>query len=234
MSDSVFDKPAGITFEPAPAGTHIAICTQIIDLGTQHWTYLGEAKSGRKLRITFELPDEILKYEDADGNEVERPFVVMGEHTVSLHEKANLRKVLESWRGKKFTDEQLEPFRKNGLAHLKGLLGVMAMVNVVHTEKGENTYANIASISPPPKGTARREPSVEPVFFSLEPQSFSKADLDRLSPRTKEKILKTDEYKALALQVAKPPAKEPIKKKTPTTPDDVDLNPTAEEDGLTF
>ena len=227
---SAFNKPAGGNFEPAPAGSHIGVCTQIIDLGTQHWQYLGEAKSGRKLRVAFQLPDEILKYEDKDGNEVERPFLIMVEHLVSLNEKANLRKMFESWRGKKFTDAELEPFVKNGLVHLKGLLGVNCMINVVHVEKWGQVYANIASISPVPKGTKKHKVSEdEMIFFSLEPESFRKEDLDKLSAKTKEKVLKTDEYLALSPKAGKPAGKKPA----PTEPDPSD-NPDIDPDQIPF
>ena len=81
----------GGNFEPAPAGTHVAICYRVIDLGTQESVYNGEKKSARKVLISWELPNE----EKADG----KPFVISATYTWSMHEKSTLRKTLEAWRG---------------------------------------------------------------------------------------------------------------------------------------
>ena len=40
------------------AGSHPAICYQVIDLGTQKSTYQGETKELKKLRISFEICDQ--------------------------------------------------------------------------------------------------------------------------------------------------------------------------------
>ena len=62
--------------------------------------------------------------------------------------QGNLRKDLESWRGKAFSETEAEDF------DLTKLLGATCMLNVIHnTAKASGrTYANIASISKMPKG----------------------------------------------------------------------------------
>ena len=67
-----------------------------------------------------------------------RPFSVTQFYTVSLHEKAKLRADLESWRGRKFTAQELEGF------DLASVVGAYCMIQVVHDETGK--YANVQTI----------------------------------------------------------------------------------------
>jgi hypothetical protein len=61
-------------------------------------------------------------------------------YTLSLSDKANLRKDLESWRGKQFTDAELEGFE------LKNLVGANCYLNLVETDKGKRKIASIMPI----------------------------------------------------------------------------------------
>jgi hypothetical protein len=68
-------------------------------------------------------------------------------YTLSLHEKANLRRELETWRGKKFTAEEGEGF------DLEKLLGANCQLQVIHNEKDDGTvYANVQAIVPAGRG----------------------------------------------------------------------------------
>ena len=110
------------SFELAPAGTHIARCYSIIDLGSQVSEYQGEKKTARKVLLRWELLGDDRM---ADG----RPFIVAKRYTASLHEKAQLRKDLAGWRGRDFTPEELKGFE------LQKVLGHHCMINVIHVEK---------------------------------------------------------------------------------------------------
>jgi hypothetical protein len=136
---------SGSVSTPAPAGTHVARCVQVIDLGTQKDNGQFGLKIQPKLRLTWELPTELHVFKEENGEE---PFVVGKEYTLNLGEKSNLRKDLESWRGKPFTPQELEGF------DVSKLLGAPCMLNVVHKPKkdGSGAYANIASLSPLMKG----------------------------------------------------------------------------------
>ena len=57
-----------------------------------------------------------------------------------------MRKDLESWRGRPFTDSELEGF------DLDNLLSVPAMISVVHNAVQGSVYANVAAIMKLPKG----------------------------------------------------------------------------------
>jgi len=144
----------GGNFELTPAGNHIGVCYMVCDLGDQDIEWQGTAKVQRKVRISWELPGELM----ADG----RPFSVSKKYTLSLSDKANLRKDLESWRGRAFTDAELDGF------DLFNVVGKGCMINVIHETGNGKTYANVASVASLPKGVTAPQPSNTPVAFSLD------------------------------------------------------------------
>jgi len=80
-------------------------------------------------------------------------FVVTNTYTASLNEKANLRRDLESWRGRPFTAEELQGF------DLEKVVGKPCMLNLVAktTAKGK-TWTGIAAIMPLPKDAEKLTP----------------------------------------------------------------------------
>ncbi len=124
----------------APAGTHSARCISVIDLGTQS-TPFGES---HKVRLTWELPEEKAVFAEDKG---EQPFILSKDYTLSLYEKANLRHDLEAWRGRAFTETELQGF------DIFSIIGVAGLITVIHkaTDKGK-TFANVSSITALPKG----------------------------------------------------------------------------------
>lgn len=165
-------------FELTPAGTFAARCVWVIDLGTQKTSFNGQDKYQHKALFGFELPDELMK----DG----RPFFVSGQYTLSLSEKANLRGMLEAWRGQQFTEEEAAGF------DVMNVLGKSCMLSVIHNQKGDKTYANIASVAKPPKGMTV-PPQVNPsVSFSL--AEFDQKTFDNLPEWVRNKITQSREY----------------------------------------
>lgn len=138
-----------------PAGTHIARCIQIIDLGTQDDTYLGKPKIIPKVRISWELPTELAVFSEEQG---EQPFMISKEYTANLGEKANLRHDLEGWRGRPFTAEELKGF------DLKAVLGHACMITVMHqlARDGKKTYDKVASVTALPKDPATKKKMLAP------------------------------------------------------------------------
>jgi len=178
-------------FQIAPAGTHLARLYRIIDLGTQMREYEGKVTMSRKGKFFFELHGE-----DAEGKPLltsdGKPLIQSREYTISLNEKANLRRDLEAWRGKSFTEEELKGF------HLKTLLGHFCMVNISHRQKGDITYADLKGISSVPaiyKKAGLPEGVNTTMIFDL--NKFDAAMFDSLSDNIKETIKKSPEYRAL-------------------------------------
>jgi len=137
-------KGGGGDFKGIPAGSHIAVCNLVAFLGLQPGSGMfPEPKL--QLYIRFEVPSERVSYEK-DGRKLEGPRVIGKTYTASMHEKANLRRDLETWRGRQFSDEEAESF------DVESILGKACMLSVVEKVKGDKTYSNIASISGLPKG----------------------------------------------------------------------------------
>lgn len=136
-------EPEGAAdFERVPAGTYPARCFSITDLGTQ--TVRG---------YTPEDPDRevvkvILGWELVGTNRGDdRPHLMTQIFTNSLHKKANLRLALEAWRGAAFNESELRGF------NLRKVLGVACLLGVVHTDKGDRTFADVSGVMKPPVGT---------------------------------------------------------------------------------
>lgn len=183
----------GGDFKPIPEGTYVATCVRIIDLGTQITTFQGADKLQRKVLVAWEVPDEMVEF---DGEH--RPALIMQRYTASLSDKATLRKHLEAWRGKRFTDDELKGF------DLKNVLGKGCQIQVLHSENG--AYANVAAIMAMPKGSDQPQPHHPLVHFSLDEGEFSEGIFDGLSDKLKAQIATSPEYKARTGQTPERPA----------------------------
>ena len=178
-------------FEIAPAGTHLARLYRIIDLGTQMREYEGKVNMLRKAKFFWELHGE-----DGTGKPLltteGKPLIQSKEYTMSLGEKANLRRDLEAWRGKAFTENELKGF------DLKNVLGQFCMVNISHREKGDMVYADLKGVSAVPniyKKAGLPEGINSAVMFSLD--KFDEQLFDSLSNNIKDAIRNSPEYRAL-------------------------------------
>ncbi len=149
----------GSTFEPVSEGVHQAVCDAIFDLGTQYSEVFG--KSAHKAVIIWELPGERIQVE-RDGETLDLPRVVSKQYTLSLGDRANLRKDLESWRGKTFTPEELKGF------DIHKLMGANCMIQIIHKSKDGRTYANISAILPLYKGLIKQDSENPEVVYSLD------------------------------------------------------------------
>lgn len=118
-------------FTPAPEGLHQAVCVDVVDLG------LVETQWGQKPKV------EIRWQLDVVNEDTQKRFDIRARYTLSLSEKANLRKQLETWRGRKFSHEELQGF------DLEKLVGVNCQLQVIHnlTDEGK-VYANVQAIVP--------------------------------------------------------------------------------------
>lgn len=179
----IIPKPTQNNFEPIPAGNYVGRCISMIDLGTQEFIYLGESKKQRKVRISFETPMEQKVFSTEKG---EQPYLLSKEFGLSMNEKAALRKNLESWRGKPYTEEELENF------DITKVLGQPCMINIIHKEKNGKIYVDIASITPLPKGLTCPDPINKIVEFSIE--DFNQDIFDSLPDFLKEKITNSPEF----------------------------------------
>ena len=171
-------KSDGEKYELTPEGSHLARCYRLIDIGTQSFEYQGKPKKAHKILIGWELPMEA----KSDG----APFQITKKYTVSLHEKSALRKDLEAWRGKAFTEPELDGF------DLNNIMGKPCYINIAHKVKDDKTYANIKSIMALPKGVTCPEPINAPVVFDLD--NYDAMVFNELSDGVKKLIEGCEEF----------------------------------------
>jgi hypothetical protein len=169
--------------DPIADGVYQAVTTSIIDLGTQYNEHFG--KSTHQVMITWEIPELTIKFEK-DGKEIEAPRVISKKYTLSLGDKANLRKDLQSWRGRAFTDQELEGF------DLLNVLEKNCMLQIINTTKDGKTYSNISSILPLYKGMTPIPPYTKAQYYSIA-EGF---DIPDTIPQwIKDVIMKSEEFK---------------------------------------
>lgn len=161
-------KGGGKDFEKCEEGTHMAVCTLVADVGLQPGNpkFTGVVdKNGKpdsrglptpKVYLRWEVPGQRITYE-RDGVETEGPAIIYANFRASMNEKATLRKMIESWRGKGFTDAEAEQF------DVRNLIGQTCMLQVVHSDDGQ--YANVKNVMAPPKGTPKLAPEGKTLYF---------------------------------------------------------------------
>jgi len=133
----IMSKQPESKYTPGPEGLHAAVGADVEDLGEELNTFNG--RMDERVRITFQLEEVNV--------ETGKRYVVSRKYKNSLHEKATLRKHLESWRGRKFTEEELRGF------DLERLIGAPCQVQVVH-ELGNDgkVFAVVQAVVPLSKG----------------------------------------------------------------------------------
>jgi hypothetical protein len=174
----------GGDFQHAPIGTHAARCIRLIDLGTQQGEWQGKPTFKNQVLVMWELPDELMEAQDG-GDGQPRPFIVSKFYTNSLSEKANLRKDLTTWRGRDFTDEELDRF------DLQSILGHACLLSVVEKGPGKEGV-KVAGVMKLPKGQEVKHPVNPPSAFWLD--EFDQTAFETLSDGIKKIIQKSPEY----------------------------------------
>jgi hypothetical protein len=178
-------------YAPLEQGNYVARCYSMIQIGTVEEEYLGEKKTSHKVRLTFEFPTEQKVFKEEKGIQ---PYVLSKEFTLSMHEKASLRKFLEAWRGKAFSEEEAKKF------DVTKLIGKPCMINVIHKEsKNGNLNASISNVGGMPKGLECPAQINETQILSYD--NFDVKLFESLPDFLKEKIKSSKEFSMLDVEV---------------------------------
>ena len=129
----IYARNKGGNYVPAPEGLQRAVCCDVVDLGVVKTNFGNQ----EKVEIRWQSEEKM-----EDG----KPYLIIKRYNPSLHPKANLRSDLESWRGKKFTDDEAFEF------DLEKLLYQNCQINIVHNKTESGTYGNVKSVVPAAKG----------------------------------------------------------------------------------
>lgn len=162
---------------PVEAGVYMAVCIGFIDLGEQ---YSEKFKNySNKGMYVWELPSETI---EIDG-EV-KPRQLSKEFAISGSSKSNLRKFIESWNSKSYSDEEFMEF------DLFEQIGKPCQLNVVLNETKE--YANVDNLMPIPKGFPA--PATDTKYIYWDMGNWDEAVFNELPEWIQEKIKKSTEY----------------------------------------
>jgi hypothetical protein len=136
------------SFAPCPTGLQPAVCVDVIDMGESVEQYKNEPPYlSRKVVLVFQSDDE--------NPETGKRYEPSIEFSATFGPKSKLRKMLGAWRGKVYSDEEAMAG-----APLHKLVGVNAMINVMHkTSKQDRVYAVIEGINPPLRTAPKLTPS---------------------------------------------------------------------------
>lgn len=184
MSMIASDK-GGSSIPKLEGGVYTAISSAIVDLGLQ--TSQMFQKTQRKFMMIWTILGE-----EVEVNGEKLPRQMSKEYSFSLNEKSTLRKDLQAWRGKAFTDEELRGF------NILNVLNVPCQLQILLEEKNGKQYNNIASIMALPKGT-NVEQLNETYYFDIETID-SWRNWTKIPQWIQERIKKAENYKASGLE----------------------------------
>lgn len=172
--------------ELVPEGTHVARIYEYIHLGTQKGEWEGKELIQYKLRFGFEFPTEKRVFDEKKG---EQPMVMSMDFTLSLNEKANLRKLAEACYGK-MEEAQAIDF------DVDSLVGKACLVSVAHKPPKDGiVYSYITGFMPLMKGLtvdAQINPSKVLTFEHWNEELYLS-----LPKFVQDKITTSPEYKTL-------------------------------------
>ena len=130
------EKGKGGDFIPCPAGTHNAVCVDVIRLTDVARAFGDKSWTETQYKFVFQVEKAM-----PDGKRFIVQTFGMKE---SMHEKAKLRAFLEAFAGRKFeVGEDVDP---------DAFYGKPCFLTVVHKKGGQDgtlIYANLGGIAPP-------------------------------------------------------------------------------------
>ena len=149
-------KKAATSIPPIDAGTYVGVCVGVIDIGEQKNDTFNTYS--QKAIFIFEIASERVMVEDED-----KPRWLSETYTVSLNEKSNLAKMLISWRGKDFTDDELDGF------DLASMVGKPCQLQVLVVQKKDGGTCNkVAGVFGLPKGFEAPKPENPLMIYQVE------------------------------------------------------------------
>lgn len=168
---------------PIPPNLYAGICVGVIDLGEQYSEMFKTYSN--KVMIVWELPGFTV---EVDGRQ--EPRQLSRTYTFSANKKSALRKLLSSWNGVQYSDEQFSEL------DLFTQLGKPCFINVTLSDNQE--YNNVDSVTPPMQGYTI--PPTATPFMKWDMDAWDDAEFEKLPEWAKDKIKKSTQY-----QKAHPP-----------------------------
>lgn len=119
-------------------GPQQAVCAFVEPIGKHKKVFNGKEEIKDKLIIIWELTERL-----QNGEYAGRRMMISKKYTMSLNDKANLRKDLEGWRSVPFTPEELKRF------NVASVVGANCIINVTRYDRTDgNEGRNVGAIMP--------------------------------------------------------------------------------------
>lgn len=191
--ENFFDEQIEILAEKSAAnyihvkpGTYVARCVSLIELGTQTDDFQGKGKTTRKkIILGWELPTELHEFSEEKGLQ---PYTVNRTYSLSMHEKSELRKNIDSWLGGLRKEEI--PF------NVAKLLDKPCLINMVKVEgetDPDNPKTKVGTVTSLSRGQ-ECPPRVNPISV-LTFQRWDEELFNRQPAWIRERIEKSPEFK---------------------------------------
>jgi hypothetical protein len=172
---------AGGDFTPAPEGLWHGVCVDVVDKGIVE-SAIYKPRHMIQIRWVIEAEPKL-----PDG----KPHMAIRSFGLSLHEQSKLRPFLETWRGKRFTEDELCGF------DIENLIGANGQVQILHNTFKGKTYGNVQAVFPMARGAEKMpipsdyirqeerdrraaleaNPDGDPPYQDAEPQQISDEDI---------------------------------------------------------
>jgi hypothetical protein len=176
-------KPT-ITRTLPKTGTHIARVIGLIYMGTITETYEGQEQTNQKIRLTWELPEELHSFKEGEDA---KPLVHSEEYNLVMGKKSKLRPVIEGIIGVPLMDEEAYSF------DVETLLDKPCLLSLKPNKKG--TYMQVASVIPLMKGQVCKA-AYNPIK-KLTYEAWNQEMFDVLPQFIKDKMITSKEYRVL-------------------------------------
>ncbi len=132
-------------FTPPPAGTHLAVCVDLEDVGLLPNRFEPDGPPVPTIYVYWQI-NELMDNSD-------KRYLVRQDYRKSLNEKANFRKMLDAWIGP-LSPTDLSPFRSSMI------IGKSCLLTITHktSQKSGKVWASVRAAVPLPKGMMAIEP----------------------------------------------------------------------------
>jgi len=165
---------------------YIARCYAVIITGTSFNQTFGNTQT--KVTFLWELPGVLISFEK-DGETVTAPKTISKSFTLSMNERATLRKNLESWIDRRFTDDEL-----NAGIDISKFCGTPCRLSIGQGQKQDgSTYNSVDKVVRLKEGKC---PPLfnEKILFDITDETQDLSVLEKLPAWIADTIRKSDEY----------------------------------------
>ena len=166
---------------------YLARCYAVVITGTSFNQTFGNTQT--KVTFLWELPSVLINFEK-DGETVTAPKTISKSFTLSMNERATLRKNLESWIDRSFTEDEL----RDGV-DISKFCGTPCRLSIGQGQKQDGTkYNSVDKVVRMKSDDKCPKLFNEKILFDITDPEQDLSVLDKLPAWIAETVRKSDEY----------------------------------------